>query len=69
MEQRRLRIVHATGLYLPVEEDRAMSAIASRVITGSWSPMERRSKVGRFVSQFVPSVVPIAILLTSVSMV
>lgn len=46
-----------------------MSAIAVRVITGSWSPMERRSKVGRLVSQFVPSVVPIAILLTSVSMV
>jgi hypothetical protein len=46
-----------------------MSVIVARVITGSWSPMERRSKVGRLVSQFVPSVVPIAILLTSVSMV
>jgi len=46
-----------------------MSAIAARVTSGPWSPMERRSKVGRLVSQFVPSVVPIAILLTSVSMV
>lgn len=46
-----------------------MSAIAARVITGSWSPMQSRSQVGRLVSQFVPSVVPIAILLTSVSMV
>lgn len=68
-KQRRLRIVHAIGLHLHVEEDRAMSALAARVITGSWSPMERRSTVGRLVSQFAPSVVPIAILLTSVSMV
>lgn len=46
-----------------------MSVIAARVIAGSWSPVERRSSIGRLVSQFVPSVVPIAILLTSVSMV